>query len=308
MLRVLEERLAPRVPLEIYPIATRRSAGKRITFFGREYEVRGIEEGIPKVDFALFSAGSEAARRYAPAFVARGALVIDNSSAFRLDPKVPLVVPQVNPEDVREHVGIIANPNCSTIQMVIFLKPLLDAFGIEEVNVVTFQAVSGAGYKGVFALEAEEDGGFYDNTPFAKRIHRNVIPQIGEFREGYSTEEWKMINETKKILHADVPVNPTTVRVPVKVGHSEAVHVLLDSAPPIEDVYKVLSVFPGLILLREDYVTPLDVEGRDEVFVGRLRFHPDNPRLLSAWVVADNLRRGAATNAVEIMMLLMGER
>ncbi len=306
MLQVLEERIAPREPVELYPLATRRSAGKKVGFFGREYVVRDIDEGIPKVDFALFSAGSEASKRYAPAFVTRGAVVIDNSSAFRMDPKVPLVVPQVNPEDAFKHAGIIANPNCSTIQMVIFLKPLLDAFGIEEVNVVTFQAVSGAGYKGIFALEAEEEGGFYDNTPFAKRIHRNVIPQIGDFSEGYTTEEWKMIRETKKILHSDIPVNPTTVRVPVLVGHSEAVHVLLDSAPPIEDVYGVLEKFPGLVLLKDDYVTPMDVEGRDEVFVGRVRFHPDNPRLLSAWVVADNLRRGAATNAVEIMQLLMG--
>lgn len=306
MLRVLEERVAPQEPVELYPIATRRSAGKKVSFFGREYVVRDIKEGIPEVDFALFSAGAEASRMYAPAFVARGAVVIDNSSAYRMDPKVPLVVPHVNPKDAFNHSGIVANPNCSTIQMVMFLKPLLDAFGVEEVHVVTFQAVSGAGYKGLFALEAEEEGGFYDNTPFAKRIHRNVIPQIGEFVEGYSKEEWKMINETKKILHADVPVNPTTVRVPVKVGHSEAVHVLLGSAPPIEDVYKVLERFPGLVLLGEDYVTPADVEGRDEVFVGRLRFHPDNPRLLSAWVVADNLRRGAATNAVEIMQLLAG--
>jgi len=306
MLRVLEERVAPKIPIELFPMATRRSAGKSITFFGREYRVLDVEEGIPEVDFALFSAGSHAARAYAPVFVSKGAVVIDNSSAYRMDERVPLVVPQVNPQDAHEHQGIIANPNCSTIQMVIFLKPLLDAFGIEEVNVVTFQAVSGAGYRGIFALEAEEDGGFYDHTPFAKRIHRNVIPQIGDFREGYSTEEWKMINETRKILHADIPVNPTAVRVPVKVGHSEAVHVLLDSAPPIEDVYKVLRDFPGLILLGEDYITPMDVEGRDEVFVGRLRFHPDNPRLLSAWVVADNLRRGAATNAVEILQLLSG--
>jgi len=307
MLRVLEEKIAPNTPIDVIPIATRRSTGKSVFFFGRKYTVRAIDEGIPAVDFALFSAGSEASLTYAPAFVSKGATVIDNSSAFRMDPKVPLVVPHVNPEDIRDHQGIIANPNCSTIQMVIFLKPLLDAFGIEAVDVVTFQAVSGAGYKGLFALEAEEDGGFYDHTPFAKRIHRNVIPQIGGFKEGYSTEEWKMINETQKILHTKLRVNPTAVRVPVKVGHSEAVHILLGSTPPIEDVYRVLEKAPAVVLLKDDYVTPMDVEGRDEVFVGRLRFHPDNPRLLSAWVVADNLRRGAATNAVEILQLLMEE-
>ncbi len=306
MLRVLEEKVAPQIPVDLYPLASKRSAGRKVTFFGREYEVRDVEDGIPRVDFALFSAGSSVSRMYAPLFVDRGAIVIDNSSAFRLDPKVPLVVPHVNPEDLYGHSGIIANPNCSTIQMVIFLKPLLDAFGVEEVHVVTFQSVSGAGYSGVLALEAEEEGGVFDDTPFPRRIHRNVIPQIGEVHEGYSQEEWKMLNETRKILHRDIPVNATAVRVPVKVGHSEAVHVLLGSTPPIEDVHAVLDEFPAIVNLRDDYATPVDVEGRDDVFVGRLRFHPENPRLLSAWVVADNLRRGAATNAVEILLRLVG--
>ncbi|MEO0196039.1 MAG: aspartate-semialdehyde dehydrogenase, partial [candidate division WOR-3 bacterium] len=274
-------------------------------FLNKTIKVLPLEYEIPEVDYALFSAGSEISKKFAPLFVERGAVVIDNSSAFRLDERVPLVVPEVNPEDIKNHKGIISNPNCSTIQMVAFLKPLLDAFGIEEVFVATYQSVSGAGMKGLMALNEEERGGIYDDTPFPTRIYRNVIPQIGDFFEGYSTEEWKMIKETKKILKSDIKVYPTTVRVPVEVGHSEAITVILKSSPSIEDVYEVLERAKGLKVLRDGYSTPIDVEDKDYVVVSRLRFNPDNSRALSAWVVADNLRKGAATNAVQILELLI---
>lgn len=304
MLEVLEERLWKENP-EIIPLASEKSAGKTLHFLNKTIKVLPLEYEIPEVDYALFSAGSEISKKFAPLFVESGAVVIDNSSAFRLDERVPLVVPEVNPEDIKNHKGIISNPNCSTIQMVAFLKPLLDAFGIEEVFVATYQSVSGAGMKGLMALNEEERGGIYDDTPFPTRIYRNVIPQIGDFFEGYSTEEWKMIKETKKILKSDIKVYPTTVRVPVEVGHSEAITVILKSSPSIEDVYEVLERAKGLKVLRDGYSTPIDVEDKDYVVVSRLRFNPDNSRALSAWVVADNLRKGAATNAVQILELLI---
>ncbi len=305
ILEVLEERLWKESP-EVIPLASKKSEGKEVEFLGRSLEVVPIDYGIPKVDFAIFSAGSHVAKAYASIFVEKGAVVIDNSSAFRLEPNVPLVVPEVNPEDAFKHKGIISNPNCSTIQMVIFLKPLLSAFGISEVFVATYQAVSGAGMKGLISLNEEEMGRIFDETPFPTRIYRNVIPQIGEFSDGYSTEEWKMIKETKKILKEDVKVYPTTVRVPVEVGHSEAITVILKSSPSLSDVYEVLEKQKGLKVLRDGYVTPIDAEDKDLVFVSRIRFSPENPRALSAWVVADNLRKGAATNAVQILQLLLG--
>jgi len=305
ILEVLEERLWKENP-EIIPLASRRSKGKEVEFLGKKLEVIPIDYGVPKVDFAIFSAGSDVAKTFAPLFVEKGAIVIDNSSAFRLDPNVPLVVPEVNPEDTFKHAGIISNPNCSTIQMVVFLKPLLSAFGIDEVFVATYQAVSGAGMRGIIALDEEEKGGIFDETPFPTRIYRNVIPQIGEFSEGYSTEEWKIIRETKKILKSDIKVYPTTVRVPVKVGHSEAITVILKSSPSLSDVYEVLGKQEGLAVLRDGYATPMDVEDKDIVVVSRIRFSPENSRALSAWVVADNLRKGAATNAVQILQLLVG--
>jgi aspartate-semialdehyde dehydrogenase len=305
ILEVLEERLWRENP-EIIPLASKRSEGKVVEFLGKKIEVIPIEYGIPNVDFAIFSAGSDVARTYAPLFVEKGAVVIDNSSAFRLEPDVPLVVPEVNPEEAFNHRGIISNPNCSTIQMVVFLKPLLSAFGIEEVFVATYQAVSGAGMRGLIALNEEEKGGIFDETPFPTRIYRNVIPQIGEFSEGYSTEEWKMIRETKKILKSDIKVYPTTVRVPVEIGHSEAITVILRSSPSLSDVYDVLEKQEGLKVLRDGFATPIDVEDKDFVVASRIRFSPENPRALSAWVVADNLRKGAATNAVQILQLLIG--
>ncbi len=305
ILEVLEERLWKESP-EVIPIASNRSEGKEVEFLGKSLEVVPIDYGIPKVDFAIFSAGSHVAKTYASIFVEKGAVVIDNSSAFRLEPNVPLVVPEVNPEDAFKHKGIISNPNCSTIQMVIFLKPLLSAFGISDVFVATYQAVSGAGMKGLISLNEEEMGRIFDETPFPTRIYRNVIPQIGEFSDGYSTEEWKMIKETKKILKEDVKVYPTTVRVPVEVGHSEAITVILKSSPSLSDIYEVLEKQRGLKVLRDGYVTPIDAEDKDLVFVSRIRFSTENPRALSAWVVADNLRKGAATNAVQILQLLIG--
>ncbi len=304
VLKVLEERFWDK-DIELYLLASERSAGKTLDFLNKSYEVKALEYDVPEVDFALFCVNSELSRKFVPLFVEKGAIVIDNSSAFRLEDNVPLVVPEVNPNDINEHMGIISNPNCSTIQMVVFLKPLYDAFGIEEVFVSTYQSVSGAGMKGVFALNEEEKGGIYDDTPFPMRIYRNVIPQIGEFSEGFSTEEWKIIKETHKILKANLKIYPTCVRVPVEVGHSEAITVILKSSPSLKDVYDVLKSFKGIYISEESYITPLDVEGKDEVYVSRLRFHPDNSRALSAWVVADNLRKGAATNAIQILEMLI---
>ncbi len=304
ILEVLEERFWKENP-EIIPLASQKSAGKTLYFLNKPIKVLPLEYEIPEVDYALFSAGSEISKKFAPLFVEKGAVVIDNSSAFRLDEKVPLVVPEVNPEDIKNHKGIISNPNCSTIQMVVFLKPLLDAFGIEEVFVATYQSVSGAGMKGLMALNEEERGGIYDDTPFPTRIYRNVIPQIGDFLEGYSTEEWKMIKESKKILKSDIKIYPTTVRVPVEVGHSEAITVILKSSPSLEDVYQVLEKAKGLKVLRDGYSTPIDIEDKDYVVASRLRFSPDNSKALSAWVVANNLRKGAATNAVQILEFLI---
>ncbi len=304
VLKVLEERLWKR-DFELYLLASHKSAGSVLSFLNKDYRVSPLEYDIPEVDFVFFTVNSDISRKFAPLFVDKGAIVIDNSSAFRLENDVPLIVPEVNPHDVKKHKGIISNPNCSTIQMVVFLNPLIKAFGVSEVFVSTYQSVSGAGMKGIFTLDEEEKGGIYDDTPFPTRIYRNVIPQIGEFNEGYSTEEWKIIKESEKILRKKLRIYPTAVRVPVNVGHGEAITVILESSPSLQDVYDVLKNSKGIVIVEDTYITPVEVEGKDEVFVSRLRFHPDNPRALSAWTVADNLRKGAATNAVQILELVI---
>lgn len=309
-LKVLEEREFP--VDELYLYASEKSEGAELTFRGEKFKVRALnkETSFRDIDIALFSAGSSISKEYAPRFVKDGAVVIDNSSAWRLDPDVPLVVPEVNPEDVENHKGIIANPNCSTIQMVVALKPIYDAVGISAIVVATYQSVSGAGAKAIRELEEQTRAWCQDKQMEVKNLPRriafNVIPQIDVFTEnGYTKEEMKMLNETRKIMHdPNIKVSATTVRVPVFYGHSEAISVKLNSPLEPESAMELLRKAKGVVLVEEGYPTPIDVAGRDEVFVGRIRkdlvFEPG----LSMWVVADNIRKGAATNAVQIAELL----
>jgi len=309
-LKVLEEREFP--VDELYLYASEKSEGAELTFRGEKFKVRALnkETSFKGIDIALFSAGSSISKEYAPLFVKDGAVVIDNSSAWRLDPDVPLVVPEVNPEDVENHKGIIANPNCSTIQMVVALKPIYDAVGLSAIVVATYQSVSGAGAKAIRELEEQTRAWCQDKQMEVKNLPRriafNVIPQIDVFTEnGYTKEEMKMLNETRKIMHdPNIKVSATTVRVPVFYGHSEAISVKLNSPLEPESAMELLRKAKGVVLVEEGYPTPIDVAGRDEVFVGRIRkdlvFEPG----LSMWVVADNIRKGAATNAVQIAELL----
>jgi aspartate-semialdehyde dehydrogenase len=310
-LKVLEEREFP--VDELYLYASEKSEGTELTFRGEKFKVRALnkETSFKGIDIALFSAGSSISKEYAPRFVRDGAVVIDNSSAWRLDPDVPLVVPEVNPEDVENHKGIIANPNCSTIQMVVALKPIYDAVGISAIVVATYQSVSGAGAKAIRELEEQTRawcrGEQMEVKNLPRRIAFNVIPQIDVFTEnGYTKEEMKMLNETRKIMHdPNIKVSATTVRVPVFYGHSEAISVKLNSPLEPESAMELLRKAKGVVLVEEGYPTPINVAGRDEVFVGRIRkdlvFEPG----LSMWVVADNIRKGAATNAVQIAELLI---
>lgn len=306
ILRVLEERDYPLG--DLVPLASERSAGTLVPFRGEMVPIRVLDEtSFEGVDVAFFSAGAGVSRRFAP-LAARHALVIDNSSAFRLDPAVPLVVPEVNGDALGgERRVIVANPNCSTIQMVVALAPLHRAFGLREVIVSTYQSVSGTGATGVRALDAEaESAGRAPQSPYPHRIAFNVLPHIDTFDEaGWSGEERKMINETRKIMRLpDLHVVPTTVRVPVRVGHGEAVYARFDREVDAAAARDVLAAAPGVVLQDDPagatYPLPITVEGRDEVFVGRVRRDPDDLRALALWIAADNLRKGAATNAVQI--------
>ncbi len=314
-LRVLEERNFP--VDEMFLFASERSEGVELKFKGERLKVQALSKSpsFKGIDIALFSAGSSISKEYAPKFASDGAVVIDNSSAWRLEPDVPLVVPEVNPEDIKEHKGIIANPNCSTIQMLVALKPIYDAVGIEALVVSTYQSVSGAGAKAIRELEEQtrawcEGKEIPPAKALPKRIVFNVVPQIDVFTEkGYTKEELKMLNETRKILHdPHVRVSATCVRVPVLYGHSEAISVKLKSPLSPESAREILKGAKGVVVLDDptqaQYPLAVDVAGRDEVFVGRIRedlvFEPG----LSLWVVADNIRKGAATNAVQIAELL----
>ncbi|MCG0278612.1 MAG: aspartate-semialdehyde dehydrogenase [Thermanaeromonas sp.] len=316
MLQVLAERNFPVGKLKV--LATSRSAGKTVKFKGEDYI---IEETTPEsftgVDLALF-AGGDASKLFAREAVARGAVVIDNSSTFRMDPEVPLVVPEVNPQDVRWHKGIIANPNCSTIQMVVVLKPLHDAARIKRVVVSTYQAVSGAGQEAIEELReqsarilAGENAG--EGKVFPHQIAFNCLPHIDIFLDnGYTKEEMKMVEETKKIMGDDsIRVTATTVRVPVFNGHSEAVNIETERKLTAEEARDILGRAPGVIVVDEPkekmYPLPVMASGRDEVFVGRIREDLSLEHGLNLWIVADNLRKGAATNAVQIAELLLKE-
>ncbi len=319
MLRVLEER---RLPVErLTLLASERSAGTVVQWGGREHVVAAPAPGAFRgVDYALFSAGADRSRTWAPVAADEGAVVVDNSSAWRMDPRVPLVVPEVNLAAARERPrGIVANPNCSTIQMVVALQAIRRAAGLTRVIATTFQSASGAGETGREALRRELGGEGLklprlaqpvEGSPFARRIAENVIPQIGDFDdEGWSGEERKMIAETRKILDLpELPVAATCVRVPVDVGHAVQVTVETERDLSADGARRALALFPGILLQagHEAYPTPLEVEDRDQVFVGRIRQDPYLPRTLHFWVVADNLRKGAATNAVQIVEGLAG--
>lgn len=304
MLEVLEERGFPadRVTL----LASERSAGTTVSWRGRDYTVQAPAPGTFRgVDVALFSAGGARSLEWGPRAADEGAVVVDNSSAWRMDPHVPLVVPEVNPEAIADRPkGIIANPNCSTIQLVVALKPLHEAAGLRRVVLTTFQSVSGAGEKGRDALLREVAGSDSEGSPFTRRIAANAVPQIGPFDDaGWTEEERKMIHEPRKIMGIpDLRVAPTCVRVPVEVGHSIELMVELERDLSREEAIRVLSDAPGLKVagMADAFPTPLDAAGSDEVYIGRVRSDPDLPRVLHLWIVADNLRKGAATNAVQI--------
>ena len=311
-LEVLTER---QLPVDNYYLfASAKSAGKKIDFMGKEHTVIELtKENVislkGKVDFALFSAGGGVSKEFAPIFAEIGAIVVDNSSQWRMYDDVPLVVPEVNPEDVKWNHGIIANPNCSTIQAVVALKPLYDKFGIKRIVYSTYQAVSGAGIAGYNDLKDGING--VAPKKFPRPIAYNMLPHIDVFMEdGYTKEEWKMIVETRKILHDEsLRVTATTVRVPVFYGHSESINVEFCKKCEKQDVVNALENFPGIIVMDDVknnvYPTPLDAENHDEVFVGRIRMDESVDSGANLWVVADNIRKGAATNAVQIVELLI---
>jgi len=309
-LEVLAER---KLPVENYYLfASAKSAGKVIDFMGKPHTVIELtEENVKKVqvDIALFSAGGSVSKTFAPIFASQGAIVVDNSSQWRMDKDVPLVVPEVNPDDVDWNHGIIANPNCSTIQAMLALKPLDEKYHIKRVVYSTYQAVSGAGVQGYMDLKEGIEGVAPKKFPYP--IFGNVIPQIDVFLDnGYTKEEEKMINETRKILgRPDLRVTATTVRVPVFHGHSESINLEFDKPCTLEGIKEALASFPNVILVDDDknakYPMPIYAENHDEVYVGRIRLDFSVESGCNLFVVADNIRKGAATNAVQIAQLLL---
>lgn len=295
---------------ELLVVASEKSIGKNITFSGKEYEVISLETALSKKpDIAIFSAGVTTSFQWAPKFKKAGTTVIDNSSAWRMDEDVPLIVPEINGNVLTEKDKIIANPNCSTIQLVMALFPLNNKYGLKRVVVSTYQSVSGSGAKGVEQLMNERNN-IKGEKFYPHQIDLNVIPQGGDFMEdGYTTEEVKLVNETRKILQSDVNVTATVVRVPVIGGHSEAVNVEFENDFVLDEVKRLLGTMPGVVIFDfpegNMYPMPILAEGKDEVFVGRLRRDFSQPNSLNMWVVSDNLRKGAATNAVQIAAYLI---
>lgn len=313
-IQLLEERNFPVKSLKL--MASARSAGKRLRALGEEMEVQeATPESFEGIDIALFSAGGVTSRALAPQAAARGATVVDNSSAWRMDPTVPLVVPEVNPDDVSWNKGVIANPNCSTIQMVVALWPLHRINPIQRIIVDTYQSTSGAGALALNEMreqtQAVLNGQPIDPRAFPYQIAFNVIPQIDVFEEGdYTKEEWKMVYETQKIMHApEIAVSATCVRVPVAYSHSEAIHADFTEPMTAKEARDILSHAPSVVVIDDpasmDYPLATEAEGRDEVFVGRLRKDLAFENGLAMWVVSDNVRKGAATNAVQIAELLV---
>jgi aspartate-semialdehyde dehydrogenase len=311
MLKVLEERNFP--VDELIPVASERSAGKTIEFAGKPAVVVTLDEAVNlKPDLALFSAGGETSLNWAKKFTSAGAVVIDNSSAWRMDPEIPLIVPEVNGSSILPGHRLIANPNCSTIQMVMVLNPLHRVYGIRRVVVSTYQSVTGTGVKAVRQLEDERQG-IQGEKAYNYVIDKNCIPQCDVFTpNGYTKEEMKLVNETRKILSDEsIAITATAVRVPVAGGHSESVNVELLREFDIDRVNMLLSEAPGIILLDDPknnrYPMPAMTENRDEVFVGRIRRDHSTSNALNMWIVADNLRKGAATNTIQIAEYMMKE-
>lgn len=312
MLKVLAERNFP--VTELLPVASERSVGNKISFNDKEYEVIGLEEAVAqKPDIALFSAGGETSLEWAPKFAEAGTTVIDNSSAWRMHPDKKLVVPEINASDLTSEDKIIANPNCSTIQMVMALAPLHERYGVKRVVVSTYQSITGTGVKAVQQLENEYRGE-KGEMAYPYPIHRNAIPQCDVFEEnGYTKEEMKLTNETKKILKDDsVHVTATAIRIPVVGGHSESVNITFEEDFEIGEVRRLLKEFPGITLQDNTdvntYPMPIYAEGKDDVFIGRIRRDLSQANSLNMWIVADNLRKGAATNAVQIAEYLVEQK
>lgn len=308
-LKVLEEEQFP--INNFYVFSSAKSAGSRLTFNGKEYTVEELKEDSfdRHIDIALFSAGGDTSKKFSPIAASKGVVVIDNSSAFRMDKNVPLVVPEVNPDAIWKHNGIIANPNCSTIQAVVALKPLHDKYGIKRIVYSTYQAVSGTGVKGVTDLEEGVKG----NAPkaYPHPIAFNCLPHIDVFLEnGYTKEEMKMINETRKIMEDEkLRITATTVRVPVYTGHSESINVEFEKDFDLDGLRELLSSSPGIVVQDDPsknlYPLAINAAGRNEVFVGRIRRDYSVEYGINLWVVADNVRKGAAANAVQIAELLI---
>ena len=308
-LKVLKERNFPVEKLYLY--ASARSAGKTVNFVGKDYTVIELKDENIKddIDVALFSAGGSMSKEYAPKFKAKGAIVIDNSSAWRMEKDIPLVVPEANPEALDGHNGIIANPNCSTIQVMPVLKVLADKYGLKRVVYSTYQAVAGSGQKGIDDLEANLKGEPSKNYPH--QIAFNLLPHIDSFLDnGYTKEEMKMVEETRKILGLpDLKVTATCVRVPVKMGHAVSVNVELEKSFDLKDVFKAFEEKEGVVV-KDDvsknvYPMPIEAEDTDEVYVGRIRRDESVENGLNLWVVADNIRKGAATNTIQIAETLI---
>ncbi len=311
MLQLLAERNFPLT--ELIPVASERSVGKDVEYKGKKYKVVTMTDAISaRPALALFSAGGSTSLEWAPRFAEAGITVIDNSSAWRMDPSKPLVVPEINADVLTKKDKIIANPNCSTIQMVVALNPLHKQYGIKRIVVSTYQSVTGTGVKAVTQL-LNERGGVVGERAYKYPIDLNVIPQIDVFLEnGYTKEEMKMVNETRKIMRDDkIRVTSTTVRIPVVGGHSEAVNVEFEKDYDLADIRKILGAAQGVVVVddpsNQAYPMPMDAHEKDEVFVGRIRRDESQPHSLNLWIVADNLRKGAATNAIQIAEYLLSK-
>jgi aspartate-semialdehyde dehydrogenase len=307
MLEVLKEFNFPIT--ELIPVASEKSVGKEISYAGNSYKVVALQTAVEmKPDLAIFSAGGEASIEWAPKFAEVGTTVVDNSSAWRMDPTKKLVVPEINGDLLTKDDKIIANPNCSTIQLVLTLKPLHDKYKIKRVIVSTYQSITGTGVKAVQQLENERNS-LVGEMAYKYEIDKNCIPQCDSFLDnGYTKEEMKLTNETKKILDPSIFVTATAVRVPVVGGHSEAVNIEFENEFDLEEVKSILAQTSGIILQDNpanfEYPMPRFAQGKNDVFVGRIRRDESQPKSLNLWIVADNLRKGAATNAVQIALLL----
>ena len=310
MLQVLDEQKV-RID-ELIVAASERSVGKEIVFQGKSYKVVSVDEAIDKrPDIAIFSAGASASKQYAPRFAANDTFVVDNSSAWRMEKDVPLVVPEINADTITPETHIIANPNCSTIQMVMALAPIHKAYGIKRLVIATYQSVSGSGVKGLRQLDCEEHGQPVEKRAYPHQIYRNVLAHAGDFADnGYTSEEEKLVNETRKILRDNsIAITATACRVPVTGGHSEAVNVETIRPFEIEEVRNMLQNTPGVIVQDDPsanlYPMAITSYDRDEVFVGRIRRDHSVENGMNLWVVSDNIRKGAATNAVQIAQYLI---